>query len=65
MAAILDFLFFLDTAEVFLMCLIEFLILENLYFPTVFIKLSALEQTLWTFIDHGGHFGGHLGFLEN
>ena len=55
----------LDTAEVFLMYLIDFLILENLYFATIFVKLSALEQKLWTFIDYGCHLGGHLGFLEN
>ena len=55
----------LDIAEVFLMYLTEFLILENIYFDTIFIKLCALEQKLWPFIDRGGHLGGHLGFLEN
>ena len=47
------------------MYLTEFLILENLYFVTIFIKISALEQKLWTFNYHRGHLGGHLEFLEN
>ena len=60
----LEFLY-LDIGEVFLMYLNEFLILETIYFAAIFTKLCALEQKLWPFIDHGGHFGGHLGFLEN
>ena len=55
----------LDTAEQLLMYLTEFLIPENPWFATIFIKLSALEPKLWTSIDHGGHLGGHLEFLEN
>ena len=37
--------------EVILMCLIELLMHENLYFATNFIKLSSLEQKLWPFVE--------------
>ena len=53
-----------DTADVFVMYLIESLILENLDFATNFMKLSSIEQKLWPFIGFGGHFGGHLGFSQ-
>ena len=33
------------------MYLIEYLILKNLYFATIFIKLPALEPKLWPFTD--------------
>ena len=41
----------LDMPEVILICLIELLMYENVYFATNIIKLSALEQKLWPFID--------------
>ena len=46
------------------MYLVELIILENLYFAINFIKLSALEQKLWPFLDFGGHLGSHLGFTH-
>ena len=54
------------------MHLIELLRHENLYFANNFIKLSAIKQMLWSFIDFGGclgghlcgHLGGHLGFTH-
>ena len=39
----------------------EFLILENLYVATNSIKLFALEQRVWLFINLGSLLGGHLG----
>ena len=51
----------LDTPEAILVCLVELHICENLYFATNFIKLSALEQKIWTFIDFGSHLGCHIG----
>ena len=43
--------------KVTLMYLVKLLIFENLYFATNFVKLSVLEQKLWTFIGFGGHLG--------
>ena len=37
---------------------------ENIYFAVEFTTLSTLEPELWTFIEFGGHFGGHLGFVR-
>ena len=65
-AAIFD-LHQLSMPEGILMYSDEFPILENLYFVTSFIKLSAIEQQLQPFIYFGGHLGGHFGFnhLDN
>ena len=46
------------------MCLVELLILENLYFDSDFDKLAALGQKLQPFTYFGGHLGGHLGFTH-
>ena len=50
------------TFEVILMCLVELLIPENLYFDTAFTKLSALGQKLKLFTHFGNHLGSHLAF---
>ena len=54
----------LDMPELVLMHLVEFLICENLYFATNFMKLPSIEQKLWPFIGLASHFGGHLGFSQ-
>ena len=46
------------------MCLVELLILENLYFATGFNKLSALGQKLQPITYFGSHLGSHLGFTD-
>ena len=46
------------------MCLVELLILENLYFDSDFNKLSALGQKLQAFKYFGSHLGSHLGFTH-
>ena len=51
--------------DVFVMYLVKLIILENLYFATNFIKLSAMEEMIWLYMAFdgclGGYFGSHLG----
>ena len=48
--------------EIVLMHLVEFLMFENLYFATNFMKLPSIEQKLYPFFYFRDCFGGHLEF---